>query len=301
MTSSDTYAIGDVRCTRVADFENFRMPATRMFASVSPEDLAAVEATFGPGFVDCASGEIIINFNAYVIDTGATIILVDPCIGDGKSRAQYALWHQRRSSFLTRLTERGYPPQSIDFVISTHLHADHVGWNTSWDGERWAPTFPNAQYLFVERELAYWRDLYASTGDPGVAYGSYVDSVQPILAAGVAKTILADTAIADGVYVRPAYGHTPGNVVIDIGAHSGAVLTGDLFHHPLQFLRPALSTNFCLNQAESRATRERLISAYAASGALLFPAHFVAPAAGRIVRRETAFGYEFVVGRSGPQ
>ncbi len=272
------------------------MPATRMFAGVTPADLAEVERTFGPGFVDCATGEIIISFNAYVIDDGTTVILVDPCIGDGKTRPQYALWHQRKSTFLQQLAARGYPPEAIDVVVSTHLHADHVGWNTSWDGTAWRPTFPNARYLFVEPELAYWKELYASTGDHGVAYGSYVDSVQPILAAGVAEMVVPGAEIARGVRLCSAPGHTPGNVVIEVsagGAGAGAVLTGDIFHHPLQLLQPALSTNFCLDQEQSRMTRERLMAVYAESGALLFPAHFVAPSAGRIVHRDAAFGYDF--------
>lgn len=270
------------------------MGATRMFASVTAADLVAVAEQFGPGFVDLAAGEIIINFNAYVIDDGETVVLVDPCIGDGKTRPQYAQWHQRESDFLERLRAAGYPAERIDRVISTHLHADHVGWNTTWDGAKWHPTFPNARYLFVEPEIGYWSERYASGDDPGVAYGAYVDSVQPILDAGVAETIAVGSEIARGVRIAHAPGHTPGNVVIEMtGGAAGGVITGDVFHHPLQLMRPELSTNFCVDQSQSSDTRRRLMETFADSGALLFPAHFVAPSAGRIIRNGPNFTYNF--------
>jgi glyoxylase-like metal-dependent hydrolase (beta-lactamase superfamily II) len=296
---SQAYGVGSVRCTRIADLSDFRMSATRMFAGVGPADLSAVEHAFGPGFVDVSAGEIIINFNAYVIDDGDVVVLVDPCIGDGKTRPQYAQWHQRQSDFLHRLRAAGYPPERIDRVVSTHLHADHVGWNTTWNGSAWLPTFPNATYLFVEPEISYWSERYAAGNDPGVAYGAYVDSVKPIFDAGVAETVPVGTEIARGVRLRHAPGHTPGNVVIDIddGA-SGAVITGDVFHHPLQLLDPGLSTNFCVDQSQSRDTRRALLETFAESGALLFPAHFVAPSAGRIVRSGAAYGYDLYRGNS---
>jgi glyoxylase-like metal-dependent hydrolase (beta-lactamase superfamily II) len=292
MNAAETHVFGNVRCTRVPDLEAFRMPATRMFASVTPAELAAVERIFGPGFVDLASAEIIINFNAYVVDDGTTVMLVDPCIGDGKTRPQYARWHQRTSDFLARLAAYGYPPERIDVVVSTHLHADHVGWNTSWNGSAWVPTFPNAVYLFVEPELAYWSDLYASTGDAGVAYGSFVDSVRPIISAGVSRIVPAGSELLPGVRAVHAPGHTPGNVVIEVDG--GAALTGDIFHHPLQILRPALSTNFCLNPVQSSATRERLVEKFAAAGTIVFPAHFATPSVGRVVRNGDGYGYAFV-------
>jgi glyoxylase-like metal-dependent hydrolase (beta-lactamase superfamily II) len=283
-----------VRVTRVTDLANFRMNAARMFPGIDAAELATVEAAFGPGFVDVAAGEIVINFNAFAIDDGATVILVDPCIGDGKTRTAYAQWHQRTSDFLQRLEFAGYPPERIDIVVSTHLHADHVGWNTSWNGSAWMPTFPNATYCFVDAELDYWHGQHEATGPAAVAYGAYLDSVVPIVEAGVSRTVPMETVLAPGVRLVPAPGHTPGNVIIEVDdGGSGAVLTGDIIHHPLQLLRPDRSTNFCIDPDAARATRMRLLETFADSGALLFPAHFVAPAAGRVVRRGDAYGYEF--------
>ena len=177
-------------------------------------------------------------------------------------------------------------------MISTHLHADHVGWNTTWNGATWVPTFPNAEYLFVESEFAHWSSLPA---DPPVGHGSYADSVLPIIAAGQSRMIAGTEEIARGVHLQHAPGHTPGTTILKIDdGGRGAAVTGDVFHHPLQLRDPSLSTNFCVDKKLSGETRRAVLESFAAAGTLLFPAHFIAPVAGRAVSDGEGFRFEFL-------
>jgi glyoxylase-like metal-dependent hydrolase (beta-lactamase superfamily II) len=228
------------------------------------------------------------------VRTGRYTILVDSCIGNDKDRPTRPKWHRRQGDFLTQLAAAGVTPDDVDFVMCTHLHADHVGWNTRLVNGAWVPTFPKAQYLIAEPEYAHWKRQHDSNPPEPVLHGSFADSVLPVVQAGQAVMVRMDHEVEAGLHLEPAVGHTPGNVVIHVqneGRH--AVLLGDVLHHPVQLAYPEWSTRFCEDPAQSAKTRRGLIECYADTQTRLVTAHFAAPTFGRAVRDGASFGFVF--------
>jgi glyoxylase-like metal-dependent hydrolase (beta-lactamase superfamily II) len=281
---------------RVADMEGFRVPAARGFPDLTREMLSAHATRLGPALIDPATLELILSFHTYVVRTARHLILVDTCIGDGKHRTQRPNWHQRRTDFLERLAAAGAKPEDVDVVLCTHLHADHVGWNTQRVDGRWVPTFPNARYVMAETEYRHWRDQYDRLGSE-LLHGSFADSVLPVVERGQAEMVSMSHRVESGVYLEPAVGHTPGTVLIhaeDDGEHG--VFCGDIIHHPIQFAYPAMHTSYCEDPAQSARTRVALCERYADTPTRLFTAHFPAPSTGRILRDGRAFRFASVPG-----
>jgi glyoxylase-like metal-dependent hydrolase (beta-lactamase superfamily II) len=193
----------------------------------------------------------------------------------------------RKGSFLEDLTHAGFPPASIDTVLCTHLHIDHVGWNTHMVDGRWVPTFPNARYLMNRTELQFLRSQI------GVAHAEtehIPDSIQPVFDAGLVDFVSRDHRVTDELWLEPTPGHTPGHVSIHIaskGEH--AVITGDLMHHPVQCAEPHLRSNFCNDHDQARETRLAFLERYQDRGALVIGSHFADPTAGWITRDGAAW------------
>lgn len=187
----------------------------------------------------------------------------------------------------------GVAPEDVDFVMCTHLHVDHVGWNTRLIDGRWVPTFPNARYLFGRRELEHWQSVAAAVPEAPVNHGSYQDSVLPVVEAGQAVLVDDGHTLDDGIWVEDAPGHTPGNTMVRLkSADANAVLTGDTIQHPLQLARPDWSSAFCDDPAQSRESRTRLIEGAADTDTLVLTGHFPDPVAGRIVSAASG-GFRF--------
>ncbi len=223
---------------------------------------------------DVPDDVLTLSFGAYLVISEGSAILVDSGIGDTKHRSR-AEWHMRADGALPReLARLGYTVSTVDTVYLTHLHADHVGWNTIWNGERWQPTFPHASYLTAGQELT-WAALEYSR-NPSFNYGSYADSVEPLLMANVLTPVDFGHDLSDRVSAQLLPGHTPGSSVIVVrGDNATAVLSGDLIHHPVQCGRPDLSSRFCCDARASTAARTDLLSRVANCGAILMPAHFI--------------------------
>lgn len=285
--------IGNFRVDRVLESEgpyfdlDFLLPG-------APADLIAANADWlKPHFVDRADDRLILAFQSFVLRTGRHTILVDACTGNDKERPQRPHWHRQKHPFLDRLRAIGVEPEAIDFVFCTHLHADHVGWNTKLESGRWVPTFPNARYVFAKREYEHWeqehRAAVAAGGEP-LAHGSFADSVLPVVEAKRAVFVASDHEIETGVHLEPAYGHTPGNCVLNARSNGAeAVFIGDVMHTAAQLANPALSSRFCSDPAMSAKTRTALVERHAESGTVLFACHFPTPVAGRIRRRGAGF------------
>jgi glyoxylase-like metal-dependent hydrolase (beta-lactamase superfamily II) len=196
--------------------------------------------------------------------------------------------------YLADLAAAGVRPEEVDFVLCTHLHVDHAGWNTQLINGRWVPTFPNAKYIFARTEYEFWERRHLD-GSEGPVPNVYDDSILPVMQAGQAVLVDADHQIDDGLWFEPAPGHTPGNVVVNLQSQGATgVLTGDVMHHPLQLIRPEWSSRACEDAVQSAATRRALIERYADTDTLIAPAHFASPTMGHIISKGDGFGYRLV-------
>lgn len=284
--------VGEFTLQRVVESEEPLIEPAIFFPQSDPETLAAHAHWLQPRFVDPATGKLIICVQSYVLRTPRHVILVDACVGDDKPRAdRFPQWHMRKWGYLETLARAGVTPEQVDFVLCTHLHIDHVGWNTRLENGRWVPTFPNAKYIFARKEVEFW-EARMKAGEQGGHPQAFIDSVLPVLEAGRAVLVEGDHQICDGVWFEPAPGHTAGNVVVNVKSGAArAVLSGDVIHHPVQLVRPDWSSRACEDRAQSERTRCALLERYADTDVLIAPAHFPSPSFGRIVRVGERFGY----------
>ncbi|MGH6738761.1 MAG: MBL fold metallo-hydrolase, partial [Bradyrhizobium sp.] len=239
------------------------------------------------------SGLLVIAIQSFLIRYNGLTILVDSCSGNDKEHRTRPQFRRAQWPWLATLRDAGVKPEDVDIVLCSHLHVDHVGWNTRLDNGRWVPTFPNARYLIGRREFEHWK----AVGPGGVARsGDYItDSVLPVIDAGQADLIGDEHAVASEISVEPAPGHTPGQLMVRLGSGSEqAILSADLMHHPLQIRYPEWSTRFCTDPAQARETRIRFFNEQANSGRLIFPAHFPHPTGGLIERDGKDFSFRFV-------
>ncbi|MGW4009829.1 MBL fold metallo-hydrolase [Streptomyces sp. NPDC004763] len=243
-----------------------------------------------PEFAD-GQGVLRLASHSFAVEADGMRVLVDTGIGNGKRRANPA-WHDLNSDYEARLRAAGFAPESVDLVILTHLHADHVGWSTRADGDAWVPTFPNARYLTSRTEWEHW----AGADMEEARRQMFRDSVHPVREAGLLDLVdVADegTDVAPGVRLLPTPGHTPGQVAVALSSlGESALITGDSIHHPVQMAHPELCS--CVDVAPGLAarTRNRLLDSLAGTSTLLLGSHFPAPTAGH-VRREDG-GYRLV-------
>ncbi len=288
-----TTRIGDFEVQRITEFEGPFIAPEVFFPDFDPGVLRGNPDMTGPGLVDPATGKLIFSFHSFVIKTGRHTILIDACIGNDKERPTRPQFHRRRSPFLADLANAGVGVEDIDYVMCTHLHWDHVGWNTRLENGRWVPTFPRARYIMARREFEHWQEVQRR-GEESPHRLAFEDSVLPVVRTGQSVLVDDDYALEDGLWFESAPGHTPGNVVIHARSRNDrAVFLGDVVHHQFQLMKPEWSTLACTDRNLSRATRMRLIEEYAGHGTRLLPGHFPAPTAGRIIRHGTAYRYAF--------
>lgn len=284
------WQVGAVKITRLVELTNVR-PPTFVFRNLSREEV--LQQTWLQPHFATEDGRLISLTQAFILESGGKRIIVDTCIGNHKER-QNPAWHDLDTPFLERLIEAGFPPETIDAVICTHMHVDHVGWNTRRIGDRWVPTFPNAIYLFGRTEWEHWsRETNAELdGDvtPQIAANVlegrnvYRDSVLPIVEAGLHRLVDTDHRIGDEIFLAPTPGHTPGHVCVRISSDGQqAIITGDLMHHPIQCADPSISSNFDHNVSIARATRENFLRQNADRPVLILGTHFAGPTAGWII------------------
>ncbi|HUZ74140.1 MAG TPA: MBL fold metallo-hydrolase [Stellaceae bacterium] len=247
-----------------------------------------------------AQDRLVTSIHAWLIRTGWHTILLDCCAGNHKNRPFSPRFHRLETPFLERLAAAGARPEDIDIVLCTHLHADHVGWNTVLKDGAWVPTFPRARYLFSRTESLYWDATQnpAMRSDP--RREAYDDSVLPVVARGQAELVDGAHALDDGITIEPAPGHTPGHVMLKIaaaGAHG--VFCGDAIHHPLQVYAPHWNHAADEQPAEAALTRRRVLEHCAERQAWLFPTHFGAPHVVVIKDAPDGFAARFIAGRDG--
>lgn len=274
------WKVGDVTITQVVELETATI-GRMVLPQATPEAVRGIP-WLSPHFID-DQGRLLFSVHALVVDSQDRRIVVDTCLGNDKERG-LPEWSKLSGPFLQDLVEAGAPRESVDLVVCTHLHLDHVGWNTMLVDGRWVPTFPNARYLLARTEWEYWKDEPEEFG-PVIS-----DSVRPIVDRGLADLVETDHKLTDEVWLEPTPGHTPGHVSVRIrSAGEDAVITGDMIHHPCQIANPDWSSAVDYDPEQSRETRREFLRRYAGQPVLVIGTHFVAPTAGRIVRDGEAY------------
>ena len=285
------FQVADLIIQRVIEQETPYFPALELLPDLTPEMLAEHRPWLKAAKALDDSDMLILCFQSYVVKTPHHTILIDSCIGNDKPRAGRPNWHKKTDdTYMRGLASAGVSVDDIDVVMCTHLHVDHVGWNTRLDNGRWVPTFPKARYVFGQREYDYW-----ATQNAKAEVAPFADSVLPVVEAGRADLVAADFAIGDHVRIVPTPGHTPGHIAIAIGkGKDDAVFAGDLIHTPLQLRYPELSPKFDVDPTQAATTRRQFLERYCDTDTLCCPAHFPSPTVGKIRRMGNAFACEAV-------
>jgi len=231
------FTAGDLTIHRLIEEETTFLPVYDVFAGLTPDLLAENRQWLRDSGAIDATDTLILCFQSYVVRTPHHTILIDSCIGNDKPRPQRPKWNQKTDdTYMAALKVAGFAVEDIDFVMCTHLHVDHVGWNTRLEGGRWVPTFPKARYVFGKAEYDYWAEQHAKAEVP-----PFGDSVLPVVEARRADIVRDDFAIGDHARILPTPGHTPGHVAFTFGrGKDNAVFSGDLMHSPLQTRYPEL-------------------------------------------------------------
>ncbi|HYZ40210.1 MAG TPA: MBL fold metallo-hydrolase, partial [Stellaceae bacterium] len=271
------WRIGEVTVTKIIELEvtggsRFILP------QATPEVILPI-AWLRPDFAD-ERGRLRMSIHALIVETPRHRIIVDTCLGNGKQNRRIPSWNNLQTSFLADLAAAGYPRETIDTVICTHLHVDHVGWNTMLNEESWVPTFPRARYLMGRIEFDHW----TSRLDRDDMAAVLADSVTPVWDAGLVDLVETDHRICDEVSLMPTLGHTPGHVSVRIASRGEeALITGDFMHHPCQIARPEWSSTADSDPAAARAIRERMLTGLAGAPILVIGTHFAGRTAGHVV------------------
>ena len=289
MTGSpmSSLTLGEVTVTRVIEIGRSTFPTASMLPASTAEAIARHRGWLKP-FWDDTTGDLGSRIGTWIVRTPEHVVLIDTGVGNDKQRDN-ALWNRRRGTFLDDLQAAGVRTEQVDVVVITHMHVDHVGWNTRLVDGRWVPTFPRARYVFAGEEWSFWKHESARGGDEA---GCIDDSVLPVVAAGQADLVDDTHRIDPWLRLEPSVGHTPGHVSVRLSTRAGeAVFSGDLMHRVVQVAEPQWSSRFCYDGARAAETRRHFVERHADSGVLVLPAHF--PQAGYIVR--TAEGFRFQV------
>ena len=285
MTDMLHWRIGDVTVTRVVESE---IPVPHKYSFLQQATPGALREMpwLYPHFVT-EDGALVLSIHALLVDAPGMKLVVDTCIGNDKPRALLR-GQKLQTDFLNHIAEAGFPRETVDAVICTHLHVDHVGWNTMKDGDRWVPTFPNARYLIGKTEYDHW-----TKETKGEQPQIMADSVTPIFEAGLAQTVEMDHRISPELRLVPTPGHTPGHVSVMIESKGEtAVITGDMLHHPCQFAHPDWLSAFDDDQTAANARRHTMFAKWADKPILVIGTHFAAPTAGHIRKDGDTYRFE---------
>ncbi|GGC37044.1 MBL fold metallo-hydrolase [Novosphingobium marinum] len=279
------WTIGDVRVTRIQE-SAFEGGLDAFLPFATPEALDRIE-WLGEDFVT-PDGVLKFSIHALVIEAAGKRIIVDTCVGNEKDRSFFPIWHRQSYRFLEILEQAGFAPGDFDVVLCTHLHLDHVGWNTMRVGDRWVPTFPNARYLMAKHEYEVFLDLIGSDSDDAMRQIDrvvFADSIEPVVDAGLVDFVAMDCEICKGVRLVPTPGHTAGHVSVMIESRGeAALITGDFVHHPCQLAHPEWSITSDYDPEQSVRTREARFADACENDALVIGTHWPTPTAGRLDR-----------------
>jgi glyoxylase-like metal-dependent hydrolase (beta-lactamase superfamily II) len=287
--------LGSIAIARIVEREEPAFSVPGLLPDATTETLAPYRSWLEPKALDPATGLLILPIQSYVVRTRHHNILIDGCMGEDKTCRWQMRWHKLRGlRFLSDLAALGLTPEDIDFVMCTHLHGDHVGWNTRLVDGRWVPTFPNARYVISRRELAYWEE-YNKTASAEDYEECIDESVLPVVAAGQAVLVDEDHAIDDEVWLEPLPGHTVGHFGVRLRSGGAeAIMIGDLMHSPVQCAEPDWRGGSDADPVLGRQVRRRFLEMHAETDKLVLTAHFPSPSIGHIRRSGKAFRFDYI-------
>ncbi|MGH3499301.1 MAG: MBL fold metallo-hydrolase, partial [Nocardioidaceae bacterium] len=280
-TTVDTFTLGDTDVIRVIEWLGPITSVSNLFPSTPGHVWDDHAGWLDPHFYDKASGAYRAAIQTWVVRTRGMTVLVDTGVGNDRDRPQIPLFDHLNTDFPSRLAAAGITPHDVDVVVNTHIHYDHVGWNTHRVGEkaatdsgssrdRWEPTFPNATYLVPRADYDYFHPDNAAKMRPAHTEDErrrfdgirlvFSDSIAPIEAAAQLNTWSGERRLGDNLVLHEAPGHTPGSSVLWLEDGPGAVFVGDLLHTPIQILRPDDDCSFDLDPDQARLSRRRILA-----------------------------------------
>jgi glyoxylase-like metal-dependent hydrolase (beta-lactamase superfamily II) len=281
--------IGSTTIHRIVEQEGPFFGAMQFFPTMTRELLDENRSWLQPRFID-ARDQLMLCIQSYIVQTPHHTIMIDSCVGNHKPRPTRSFWNMMNSDrYEKNLAASGFGVNDIDFVMCTHLHTDHVGWNTRLENGRWVPTFPKARYVFADRELAYWTKRQQ---DDAAACPWITDSVLPVVAANRVDIVKSAHAFNDLVTLIPTPGHTIDHYSVQVGRPGAdAIITGDMIHSPLQARYPELGMMSDYDSVQAGVSRRELFGRFCDSSTLMCTAHFPSPSTARVVRRRDAFDF----------
>lgn len=287
--------IGEAKITRIEEAYGATYPLRDIFPDCNDELYAQHKHWLAPHHLDPESGRIKLSVHSWLLQIGGKKILIDCCCGNNKVKPGRPFWNMLNTPYLDRLAAAGARPEQIDMVMCTHLHHDHVGWNTQLRDGKWMPTFPNARYVFSKPDVDYFAKLDTDPATAPAELGTFRECVIPVLDAGRADLVSGGLhRLNDFIEIDAAPGHSPGHVYFKLESKGErGVFIGDVFHHLLQVHYP--DWNFPKNSdaAQARVSRRKVLDYCASSGALVLPGHVGLPFAGRIEATQDGFRPNF--------
>ena len=288
-----SFAVDDMTVHRIVEMEYGFTPIFEFLPTLTREQFEENRPWLEPAGYDPETGHLVLCFQSYVVKTPHHNILVDSCIGNDKTFARRPAWNKKQDGhWMAGLRTAGLAPEDIAFVMCTHLHGDHVGWNTRLENGRWVPTFPNARYLFSKKEYAYWT---GSQLPPPFTRDTINESVLPVIEANQAELVTSDHALNDHIRLMPTPGHTPDHFAVCAGrGRDRAVFTGDLVHSPLQARYPELVMRLDTDREQAIATRRGFFERYCETDTLCCTMHFPSPSVGHVLRWDHGFRVDYL-------
>jgi len=285
----ESFAIGDLQVDLVDELCLPVFPPEQFMVGLPSDAVARNLHWLAPDFYDIARQVVIMSIHSWIVRTPHHVVLIDTCYGNHKVRPGTP-GDNLMSPWISKLAAKGLRPEDIDFVMCTHLHADHVGWNTKLMDGRWVPTFPNARYLFGRHEYEYWNPATRPIDGDKTREAVFNDSVLPCMEAGLVQLVDGGFSIDSNFDMEDAPGHTTGTMLIRAKSQGKAgIFVGDIIHMPLQIVYPDVNSMVCQIPDQARASRRRVLSECAEHGHLLLPTHFPSPHCGRITHGREGF------------
>ena len=283
--------VGNVEIGRIVESNDPFVSIYEFFPDATPELLAPHRSWMEPYALEPGTDKLVIPIQSYVVRTPRYTLLVDSCVGNHKTVELFEPWHQKTDeSYLAGFKKLGIKPEEIDYVMCTHLHVDHSGWNTKLVNGKWVPTFPNARYVLSRREVEGAKNMYEKLNIP-----VYIENVVPILEAGLADLVDDDHVLDDLVSLEPTPGHTPGHCAVKISSRDeSAVITGDLIHSPIQCRFPHWNYEFDFNKQQAGETRKNFLARYSDCSTQVMTAHFPLPSAGYLRSDGDAYRFDYL-------